>query len=209
MYVRSTPASALSACIWSSRRTCFSASTRASSGSPARADLGAQLLHLLAVDVAVAQLALDLPELLAQVVVALGLRHLLARAVLDLRLHLQDADLLLQRLVDAASGAATGSSSSSSACASGTFSVRFDATRSAIRPGSSTLCTTIDSSGWIVLPSPDSLSMFWRTDRSSASTFTDRPSTLDPRCAPCARGNTGCRTRSAGCARGKAPAPAP
>ena len=77
------------------------------------------------------------------------------------------------------SGAATGSSSSSSACASGTFSVRFDATRSAIRPGSSTLCTTIDSSGWIVLPSPDSLSMFWRTDRSSASTLDrTRPSTL-------------------------------
>ena len=102
MYVRSTPASALSACIWSSRRTCFSASVRASSGSPARVDLGAQLLHLLAVDVAVAQLALDLAQLLAQVVVALGLRHLLARLVLDLRLHLQDADLLLQRLVDAA-----------------------------------------------------------------------------------------------------------
>ena len=51
--------------------------------------------------VAVAELVLDLPQLLAQVVVALGLRHLLARAVLDLRLHLQDADLLFQRLVDA------------------------------------------------------------------------------------------------------------
>ncbi len=71
----------------------------------------------------------------------------------------------------------TGSSSSSSSCASGTFSVRFDATRSAIRPGSSTLCTTIDSSGWIVLPRPDSLSMFWRTERSNASTFNDRPRT--------------------------------
>ena len=64
-------------------------------------DLGAELFHLLAVDVAVPELVLDLPQLLAQVVVALGLRHLLARAVLDLRLHLEDADLFFQRLVDA------------------------------------------------------------------------------------------------------------
>jgi hypothetical protein len=61
--------------------------------------LGPQLIDLLAVHVAVAELVLDLPQLLAQVVVALGLGHLLAGAVLDLRLHLQDADLLLQRLV--------------------------------------------------------------------------------------------------------------
>ena len=50
-----------------------------------------------------------------------------------------------------------------------------------MRPGSSTLCTTIASSGWIVLPSPDSLSMFWRTDRISASTSDRTRGAADPR----------------------------
>jgi hypothetical protein len=54
--------------------------------------------------------------------------------------------------------------------------VRFDATRSAMRPGSSTLWTTIDSSGWIDLPRPDSLSTLPRTERSSASRPTLRGS---------------------------------
>ena len=63
-------------------------------------DLGADVVDLVAERILVAQLVADLAQLLAQEVVALGLGHLLLGPALDAVLHLQDANLVLQRLVD-------------------------------------------------------------------------------------------------------------
>ena len=43
-----------------------------------------------------------------------------------------------------------------------------------------------------VLPSPDSLSMFWRTDAQQRLDLERAPRRPRPRCARCARGSTGC-----------------
>ena len=60
----------------------------------------ADLLDLVAEGIVIAQLVADLAQLFAQEVVALGLGHLLLGAALDAILHLENPDLVLQRLVD-------------------------------------------------------------------------------------------------------------
>jgi hypothetical protein len=62
----------------------------------------ANLLDLVAEGIVVAQLVPNLAQLLAQVVVALGLGHLLLGLALDAILHLQNANLVFQGLVDLA-----------------------------------------------------------------------------------------------------------
>ena len=66
----------------------------------------------------------------------------------------------------------TGSSVSRMAWASGSFRVRLEATRSAIRPGSSTFCSTMASSGCSERPSSATRSTFCLTVRVRASTST-------------------------------------
>ena len=62
----------------------------------------ANLLDFVAEGIVVAQFMPDLAQLLAQVVVALGLRHFLLRSALNPVLHLEDANLVFQGLVHAA-----------------------------------------------------------------------------------------------------------
>ncbi len=59
-----------------------------------------QVLDLVAERIRIAQLVPNLAQLLAQVVVALGLGHFLFGTALNAVLHLQDSDFVLQGLVD-------------------------------------------------------------------------------------------------------------
>ena len=86
--------SAESGWLRSRRLICFSISVAASGGIFLSAIELAVLRELLGHLLALAELLLDRPQLLAQVVLALRLVHLAARLRGDLLLHRQDRDLL-------------------------------------------------------------------------------------------------------------------
>ena len=95
-YVRDTVYSAAATGIFDSRSSSRSASFFTASGMPAASIFALQLLDLLRLVVALAQLLLDRLELLAQEVVALVLADLRLHLRLDLRPELEDLELLDQ-----------------------------------------------------------------------------------------------------------------
>ena len=98
--MRATVYSAAAAGIFESRSSSRSASFLTSSGMPGGFDLLAELVDLLGLVVALAELLLDRLHLLAQEVLALVLADLRLHLRLDLRAELEDLELLGQDAVE-------------------------------------------------------------------------------------------------------------